>query len=365
MGRFHLDLQFFAANEDSEEKTEKPTPKKRRDSRKKGQVAKSSDVNTALILTMVFLFLLFFGKPFVHGLSQIFQQSFRNHVLMDVNEQTIHTMFTGLTVKAAKTAGPIMLVAFLAAIVSNYLQIGFLFSPESMQPKFERINPLKGLKRIYSLRAVVELIKSVLKIAVTVGVTFLFLWLERDKLLSLSQTEVADAAGIIGNLAVKMGIVASVVLIFISMIDYVYQRYDHEKNLRMSKKEVKDEHKKMEGDPQIKQKIKEKQQQMSMQRMMEEIPKADVVITNPTHYAVALKYDSYEMDAPSVIAKGADYMALRIKKVASSNDIVMLENRPLAQALYKQTDIGHMIPESFFQAVAEILAYVYQLQKDM
>lgn len=363
MGRFTVDLQFFAAGGDSGEKTEQATPKKRRDSRQKGQVAKSADVNTALTLTIVFLFLLFFGGSFIHGLLQMFRQSLTDQALMNISEKTIHTMFIELTLEAIKTAGPIMLVAFIAAVASNYLQIGFLFSAEAMQPKLERINPLKGLKRIYSLRAIVELVKSVLKITLTAGVGFVFLWLERDKLLSLSQMGVADAAGMVGNLAIEMGLSASVVLIFISILDYVYQRYDHEKNLRMSKKEVKDEHKKMEGDPQIKQKIKEKQRQMSMRRMMQEVPDADVVITNPTHYAIALKYDGEQMDAPAVIAKGVDYMALRIKKIAEKNDVVMLENRPLARALYQQAEIGSAIPEAFFKAVAEILAYVYRLQK--
>lgn len=365
MERFAIDLQFFAAGGEGEEKTEKATPKKRFDSRRKGQVAKSSDVNTALTLTIVFLFLLFFGGSFVHGLLQMFRHSLTDQALMDVNEKTIHAMFIDLTIEAVKTAGPIMLVAFFAAVASNYLQIGFLFSAEAIQPKLERINPLKGLKRIYSLRAIVELVKSVLKITLTAGVGFLFLWLERDKLLSLSQAEVTQGAATVGKLAVKMGLAASVVLIFISILDYVYQRYDHEKNLRMSKKEVKDEHKKMEGDPEIKQKMKAKQRQMSMRRMMQEVPDADVVITNPTHYAIALKYDGEEMNAPAVVAKGADYMALRIKTIAEHNDVVMLENRPLAQALYRQSEIGSAIPEEFFKAVAEILAYVYRLQKNV
>lgn len=361
MAWISIDLQFFAGG-DSGEKTETATPKKRRDSRQKGQVAKSADVNTALILTMVFIFLMFFGGTFIHGLLQMFQQSLTDNALLHVTDKTVQMMFVGLIFNAAKTVGPVLIVAFLAAVASNYLQIGFLLSSEAVQFKLERVNPLQGLKRIYSLRAIVEMVKSVLKISFVGGTAFFFLWLEKDKLLSLSQTDVVTAAGTIGHLAVEMGLSVSVVLIFISILDYVYQRYDHEKNLRMSKKEVKDEYKNMEGDPQIKSKIKEKQRQMAMQRMMQDVSEADVVITNPTHYAVALKYNDGEMDAPAVVAKGVNYIALRIKEIAQKNNVVTLENRPLARALYEQANIGAVIPEEFFKAVAEILAYVYRLK---
>lgn len=344
------------------EKTEKATPKKRRDSRKKGQVAKSVDVNTALILLMMFIFLMFFGASFVKQLLHIFQRSFAEFALMDVTLESVQMMFVGLTIEAAKAAGPILAVAFVAAIASNYLQVGFLFSTEAVQLKPERINPLQGFKKIYSLRAIVELAKSVLKISFIGLVTFGFLWWQKDKLMPLGQLAPASAASVLGKFVGEMGIAASAVLMFVAALDYVYQRYDYEKNLRMSKQDIKDEYKKTEGDPLIKSKIKERQRQMAMRRMMQEVPKADVVITNPTHYAVALKYDGDSMDAPVVAAKGVDYIAVKIKEIAKRHDIVTMENRPLARAIYQQTEIGQAIPEEFFKAVAEILAYVYRLK---
>ncbi|HEX7065307.1 MAG TPA: flagellar biosynthesis protein FlhB [Bacillales bacterium] len=344
------------------EKTEKATPKKRQDSRKKGQVAKSADVNTALILLAVFLFLLFFGASFVQKLLTLFRHAFSEFMLMDVTGESVEMMFLVLTINAAKAAVPLALVAFFTAIATNYLQIGFLFSTEAVQFKLERLNPIQGAKKIFSLRALVELAKSVLKISFIGGVAFGVLWLEKDKMLSLGQLSPGGAASVLGHLLTKMGLAVSIVLIFISIIDFTYQRYDHEKNLRMSKQDVKDEHKNMEGDPKVKRKIKERQQQMAMRRMMQEVPDADVIITNPTHYAIALKYDGGDMDAPVVIAKGVDYVAQKIKEIAKKHNVVTMENRPLARALYQQAEIGRAIPEDFFKAVAEILAYVYRLK---
>ncbi|HEX6923687.1 MAG TPA: EscU/YscU/HrcU family type III secretion system export apparatus switch protein, partial [Bacillales bacterium] len=259
------------------EKTEKATPKKRQDSRKKGQVAKSADVNTALILLAVFLFLLFFGASFVQQLLVIFKHSFSEFILMDVTQGSVEMMFVELTAQAAKAAVPIAVVAFLAAIATNYLQIGFLFSTEAVQFKLERLNPIQGAKKIFSLRAIVELAKSVLKISFIGGIAFGVLWLEKGKLLSLGELSPAEAASVLGHLLTKMGLAVAIVLIFISILDFVYQRFDHEKNLKMSKQDVKDENKNMEGDPKIKQKIKERQQQMAMRRMMQEVPDADVI----------------------------------------------------------------------------------------
>lgn len=347
----------------AQEKTEKATPKKRQDSRKKGQVAKSADVNTALILLIMFLFLLFFGATFIRKLLHIIQYVFTEYMLLAVTEQSVRMIFVGLFAEAVKATGPVMLVAFIAALASNYLQVGFLFSTEAVQFKPERINPLQGLKRIYSLRAIVELVKSVLKISLIGFTAFFVIWWHKEKLLSMGQLTPAAAAGGLGGLIIQIGLACSVVLVLISIIDFVYQRYDHEKNIRMSKQEVKDEHKKMEGDPEIQAKIKEKQRHMAMHRMMQEVPEADVVITNPTHFAVALKYDGDRMEAPIVTAKGADYVAFKIKEIAKAHDVTTLENRSLARSLYWQAELGEAIPETFFKAVAEILAYVYRLKK--
>lgn len=350
-----LDLQYFAG-----EKTEKATPKKRQDSRKKGQVAKSQDVNTAIVLLGVFSFLSFAGSYLKDIVIGVMRHTFQEFMLQELTENNIFTIFLAILKELALFLGPIMLVAMLAGVASNYMQVGFLFSTETIQPKLEKLNPIKGFKRIFSLRAIVELFKSILKISFVGIITFLVLWNRIDEILILSQKSVGAALGTIASLTVQMGLFASGALLFLSILDYMYQKYDFEKNIRMSKQDIKDEYKNIEGDPLIKSKIKQKQREMAMSRMMQEVPNADVVITNPTHYAVALKYDENKLDAPYVVAKGVDFIAQKIKLIAKEKDIITVENRPLARALYSQAEIGDAIPEEFFKAVAEILAYVYR-----
>lgn len=212
------------------------------------------------------------------------------------------------------------------------------------------------------MRAIVELLKSILKILFVGVVTFIVLWTRIDEVLGLSYKSVGDAVKVIINLALQMGVAASIALLFLAVFDFLYQKFDFEKNIRMSKQDIKDEYKNSEGDPLIKSKIKQRQREMAMRRMMQEVPKADVIITNPTHFAICLKYDENKQDAPYVIAKGVDFVAEKIKKIAKEHEIIMVENRPLARALYDQTEIGDAIPEEFFKVVAEILAYVYRIK---
>lgn len=353
-----LDLQFFAG-----EKTEKATPKKRQDSRKKGQVAKSQDVNTAIVLLAVFLVLFLTGDQIYNTLIYVFLHTFEDYMFMDLTESNIQVIFLDVLQELVILLGPIMIVAMIAGIFANYIQFGFLFSTETIQPKLEKLDPIKGFKRIFSLRAIVELFKSILKISLVGFVTFAVLWARKDEILILAQKSVGAGLVTIANLTLQMGFIAAGVLLFLALLDYLYQKYDFEKNLRMSKQDIKDEYKNSEGDPLIKSKIKQRQREMAMRRMMQEVPNADVVITNPTHYAIALKYDEKKLDAPFVVAKGVDYVAQKIKLIANENDVIMVENRPLARALYAQTDIGQTIPEEFFKAVAEILAYVYKTKR--
>ncbi|MDE3838533.1 flagellar biosynthesis protein FlhB [Bacillus methanolicus] len=350
-----LDLQFFAG-----EKTEKATPKKRQDARKKGQVAKSQDVNTAVHLLAVFLFFMFAGELLLDHILGVFRHSFQDYLLVEMTENNLKSILLEILKELTFILGPIMLVALVAGVAANYFQIGFLFSSEAIQMKLEKINPIQGFKRIFSLRALVELLKSVLKISFVGIVTFTVLWKRIDEILLLSHKSVGAALAAIASLTVQMGLFASGALLFLAILDYLYQKYDFEKSIRMSKQDIKDEFKNIEGDPLIKSKIKQRQREMAMRRMMQEVPKADVVITNPTHFAVALKYDEQKMDAPYVVAKGVDYVAQKIKYIAKENDVITVENRPLARALYDQTDIGETIPEQFFKAVAEILAFVYR-----
>lgn len=358
--KLSLDLQFFAG-----EKTEKATPKKRQDVRKKGQVPKSQDVNTAILLFFVFIILMVTGGTLKQTVVDMFQKSFTEYIHHSVTRDTLFSMAYDVMLHITMAIAPIMIVAIIAGIASNFLQFGFLFSTEPLQMKLNKIDPIQGAKRIFSARALVELVKSLLKIAVVGVITFSIIWMNRDEMMMLVDKNVEGALAFFGNMTIQMGLAAAIGLLIISVIDYAYQKYDFEKQNRMSKNDIKDEHKNIEGDPLIKGKMKERQRQMAMQRMMSEIPNADVVITNPTHYAVAIKYDEKKADAPYVIAKGVDYVALKIKEVAGHHHIMMVENRPLARGLYQQADIGQVIEEEFFQAVAEILAYVYQVQKKM
>lgn len=358
MALLKLDLQYFSG-----EKTEKATPRKRQEARKKGQVAKSTDINTAISLLVVFLFFLVAGQLLGGAFIDVFHETYQHDLLKTITIEEVHSIFIKLVIEMAYVLGPIMLIALLAGIGANFMQVGFLFSTEAIQMKLSKIDPIQGFKRIYSLRAIVEMIKSILKIIVIGAVTFSVIWFKLDELLTLSQKSLGSSLVFFAKLMVQMGLYASVALLFLAILDYFYQKFDFEKNIRMSKQDIKDEYKKSEGDPLIKSKIKQRQREMAMRRMMQEVPKADVIITNPTHFAVALKYDEAVRDAPYVIAKGVDHVALKIKEKAKELDIVTIENRPLARALYAQVEIGDSIPEEFFKAVAEILAYVYRLKE--
>ncbi|QGH36992.1 flagellar biosynthesis protein FlhB [Gracilibacillus salitolerans] len=356
--KLRLDLQYFAG-----EKTEKATPKKRLDARKKGQVAKSQDVNTAILLFFVFIILMVTGDLLKRTMTDMYSKSFTEYIHQDLTEEELFNMLLDVLSQISIAIAPIMLIAIVAGLASNFMQIGFLYTTEPLKMKLNKIDPIQGAKRIFSARALVELVKSLLKIVVVGVITFSIIWINRDEMMMLVDKEVNGALAFFGQMTIQMGVAAAIGLLIISVIDYAYQKYDFEKQNRMSKNDVKDEHKNIEGDPLIKSKIKEKQRQMAMQRMMSEVPNADVVITNPTHYAIAIKYDESKADAPYVVAKGVDFVAMRIKDIARNHDVMTVENRPLARALYDQVEIDEIISEEFFQAVAEILAYVYRIQK--
>ena len=354
--RLKLDIQYFAG-----EKTEKATPKKRQDERKKGKVAKSQDVNTAILLLFSFSILFIFGGMMKESMMTLYRQTFTEFIHWDLTENSVHQIFSGASIEVAKMLAPIVLIAIVAGLASNLMQVGFLFTAEPLKFDLKKIDPIQGAKRIFSIRALVELLKSLLKIVFIATVTFAIIWKFKDDMMMMAFKDIEGALSFFGKTTIIMGISATIALLFLSVFDYAYQRYDFEKNMRMSKQDIKDEHKNIEGDPLIKSKIKEKQRQMAMRRMMSEVPTADVVITNPTHYAIAIKYDENKATAPYIVAKGTDQVALKIKEIAKNNDVVTVENRPLARSLYSETEIGDLIPEHFFKAIAEILAYVYRL----
>lgn len=353
-----LDLQFFAG-----EKTEKATPKKKLDERKKGKVAKSQDVNTALLLLFCFIILSTFGSFMKTNMEQLYEHTFTEYIHWDVTIDTVMQVLKEVSLQWAKIVAPIMIVAIIIGFASNLMQIGFLFTTEPLKLDLKKIDPIQGAKRIFALRAFVELLKSLLKIIFIGAITFTVIWIFKDEMMMLSLKDIDSSLAFFGKTTMTMGIAATIALLFLAVLDYIYQRYDYEKNLRMSKQDIKDEHKNIEGDPLIKSKMKEKQRQMSMQRMMSEVPTADVVITNPTHFAIAIKYDEDKASAPYIVAKGVDYQAFKIKEIAKANDVITVEDKQLARALYSALEINDLIPEEFFQAVAEILAYVYRIEE--
>lgn len=360
MTYLQLDLQFFSG-----EKTEKATPKKREDTRKKGQVAKSQDINTAIALFFIFLSLMLLGPFLRMRLTNLLTKVFSEYTQWGLTFDSIQLIIVEVLGYIGLTIAPVLGVAFISAIASNLVQIGFLFTTEPLQFKLDKINPISGFKKLVSPRAIVELVKSLLKISFVAVVTVTVLWSRKDEVLMLAFKDLDNALAFFGETTIFIGIAGAISLFIIGVLDYIYQRYDHEKNIRMSKQDIKDEYKNIEGDPLIKSKIKERQRQMAMSRMMSEVPEADVIITNPTHYAVAIKYDEANPlhQAPYVVAKGVDYVALKIREIADHHQVMIIENRPLARALYRDVEINQDIDESYYQAVAEILAYVYRLEK--
>jgi len=355
--KYQLDLQLFSG-----EKTEKATPKKRQDTRKKGQVAKSMEVSGAAILLCAFLVMLVFSDFYKERIVRLFTDIFINRLSMDITSENVVAMMMRYGIEVLLLLAPVFLVVVLVALIVNYIQVGFLMIGEGLKPKLEKLDPIKGFKNIFSLRSLVEFAKSILKMLIIGYLVYSTIIGYQSEIASLSHVSLDAILHFAAKLVMDLGIKTAVALMVLAIFDYIYQKYEYEKNIRMSKQDIKDEYKKMEGDPLIKGKIRERQRRMAMQRMMQEVPNADVIITNPTHFAVALKYEGSEMEAPQVIAKGQDYVALRIKEIAKENGVITMENKPLARALFQRAEIGDAIPADLFQAVAEVLAYVYKLK---
>jgi len=358
-----LNYQLFASGGGAD-KTEKATPKKKGDARKKGQVFQSRELSGSLILIIMIVTIKAFGSTIYGQISQYMKKAFTQYLTMTdvLDVSIIAKIFIDGILVFAKTILPMFLVAVLAALIVGYAQVGILFTFETLKPQGNRINPLSGFKRIFSVRSVVEMLKSILKIVIVSWVAYSYLKSKADEVIELMSADLLNVLSFIGDAAFTVALRICFAMVILGLLDFLYQKFDYEKNLKMTKQEIKDEYKQTEGNPEIKQRIKQKQRQMSMKRMMQDIPKADVVITNPTHFAVAIKYDAQKSSAPFVVAKGQDYIALRIKQIATDNKVQIVENRPLARTLYSTVDIGEAIPLELYQAVAEILAFVYNLK---
>jgi len=352
------------AEQEGQEKTEVPTEKKRRESREEGQVAFSKELSSAALLAGIVLTLVATSPIILDAMRQLMSQIFRD--LAQRKELSIDSIFTlsGEILSIILPAfAPFAAVIIFAGIFASVLQVGVMITFKAISPKFNKISPLTGLKRLFSSQSLADFLKSMAKLIIVGFVGYLTYI---DKITELNGLSVSTPESIlIYNFTVVAEVAGKIVLalVAIAIFDYFYQRWHHEQQLMMTKQEVKDETKQTEGDPQLKARIRQMQREMSNARMMQEVPKADAVIVNPTHFSVAILYDRDVMTAPEVIAKGADHLALRMRTVARENNVPILERSELARDLYANVEIGDDIPERFYKAIAEILAFVYRLRK--
>ena len=346
------------------EKTEKATSKKRRDARRKGQVRKSQEVNTAFCAIAMFGLLFAIWPWFVDQMTGVFTDNLGESSIMmasrGMNINEISALFIRLMLSFFGIMAPLLGVSLVAGIAANILQVGFMFTTETLKVKLNKINPINGFKQMFSPKKLVELVKNIMKIFLVGYVAYSDYMTLRVKFISYVGQDIHTSFIDIMRTAFLMALKMCLVMVFIAVADFLYQWWKYEKDLKMTKQEVKDEYKMMEGDPKIKAKIRQKQMQMSAMRMMQEVPDADVVITNPTHYAVALKYEEKTNSAPMVVAKGQDYVALKMREVATESGTEIVENPPLAQSLYAICEVGDEIPDDLYQAVADILVFVYR-----
>ncbi len=350
------------AEEQFQERTEQATPRRRQKAREEGKVARSLELNSAVILSLGAVTLYLMGPLLVRQLEQFMIYIFNEAPKMHADNDTILALVSSQVLTFFFILGPILLVLAIIAYGVNVLQVGFIISGKPLEPKLDVLNFANGIKRLVSMRSLVELIRDVIKLTVIGFVGYKAIVSQLDTFYLLSDNSVSVFAGAMGMLALKTTLQIGAVMLLLAVFDYAYQRYDFEKSIKMSKQEILDEYKDTEGSPQIKSRIRQIQREMSRKRMMQEIPKADVVITNPTHIAVALKYNPDEMDAPMVVAKGERLIAERIKEIAVEAGVPIVENRPLARALNNMCEIGSYVPATLYRAVAEVLAYVYRLK---
>lgn len=346
----------------AEERTEAATPRRREQARRRGQVAKSAELTSAIVLVAAFVSLRVGGGYLYSRLSGLMTDAIGRAAQISPEPNEVYSYLVRTGLDTALTLAPVLGAVGIVGLLIATVQVGFVLSSEAMALNLARLNPVSGSSRMVSSRALVELIKSIAKVAIVGYVGYKAIAGEYENLFSIADMSIAAMVAYVGGLTFSLGIKTSLVLIVLGVVDYIFQRFEFEKSIRMTKEEIKQEAKEYDGDPLIRSRIRAKQREMSMSRMMQAVPKADVVVTNPTHYAVALGYEQGEMDAPVVLAKGKDLVAERIKDVAREHRIEIVENKPLAQALYKAVDVGAQIPVELYKAVAEVLAYVYRLE---
>lgn len=363
-----LNLQYFAKDGPGGEKTEEPTSKKKSDTRKEGKVAKSKEMSSGVQLIALFLILKFWighmGAKFMDLFDEIYEKIpvYTTYWGGKVVASDYRILLNGVFVELLMQLLPFFLIGVVLSVMINMLQFKFKITTKPLHPKFSKLNPVSGMKKLFSKEKIIELLKSIAKIILIMYVVYSTIKGDWVYLVKFYQMPLTQAIELIGSIVINMGLKISLVFMVIAFADLFYQRWKFHEDIKMTKQEVKDEYKNAEGDPQIKGKIRQKMREASQRRMMQDVPKADVVITNPTHFAVAIRYDANEGSAPRVLAKGADFLAQRIKDIARENNVEIVENKPLARMLYANVDVGQEVPPELYQSVAEVLALVYKMQ---
>lgn len=346
---------------DAGEKTEAPTPRRREEARRKGQIARSQDLSSSLLLLGGMLCLRWFGPQTLEALISAMQRYMTIEDAQAASRIDLAPMVWSVATFVLAAAGPLMLCLLVLGILSHMVQVGLLMTTEPLSPNINKLNPINGLKRIFTMRTIVQLAMNVLKLIFICLVGYAAVQSRLEEIFVSMQVGGWQFLVVISQVIYEIGVILAVVLLVVALIDYSWQRYRHEQDIKMTKEEVKEELRRMEGDPIMKQRRRQMQLAALLQQIRRNVPQADVIVTNPTELAIAIKYDADAMSAPRVVAKGADYLAAKIREVAIAHGIPIVERKPLAQALFKTVEVGQEVPEQFYKAIAEILAYVYEL----
>ncbi|MCI8483601.1 MAG: flagellar biosynthesis protein FlhB [Lachnospiraceae bacterium] len=363
-------LQWFAKDGNGGEKTEPATGKKLQDARNEGQVAKSQELNSAVGLITLFLVLKIFISYIGENLFRIFAVTYNK--IPDIIDDSIGGMQLRSAVMVinntmgiiVKILAPVFVIGFFTSLIINIVQVKWKVTAKPMKPKFSKLNPLNGFKRIFSKDSLFELVKSIAKVMLIIYVAYTAIRDHQNEIFLVYDIPLMQVILLVGSIVIDAGFKISLVYLLVGIGDWIYQKHKFKEDMKMTKQEVKDEYKNTEGNPEIKGRQRSKMREASQRRMMQELPNADVVITNPTHYAVAIRYDASQYSAPIVVAKGEDYLAMKIRETAKEHQIEVVENKPLARMLYANVDVGEEVPPELYQAVAEVLAFVYSLREN-
>lgn len=350
------------AEETGQERTEQATPKRREEARKKGDIPRSRDLTTMMMLMAAAVFMLTLGADMLMGITVTMQSFFNRAADVNIAARELPGIFLHAIQHILLVMLPFVVTMVMVAIVAPLLMSGWNFSIDAVTFKFEKINPLSGIKRVFGTNGLIEMVKAMLKFAVIAAVAVFLIWSQMAEIMTIGQGDLGSSLNHAARLIAWTFLLVSAATILIVMVDVPQQLWQYSKKLKMTREQIKQEHKDTEGAPELKSKIRQKQTEMAQRRMMQEVPKADVIVTNPTHYSVALKYDSKNPGAPRVVAKGTGAIALKIREIAQENNIPILETPPLARALYYSTKLNQEIPAGLYKAVAQVLAYVFQLK---